>query len=172
MSLGQKITSHQFQITIKCTLTISPHFGLLITVETVEKLLKTNQAETLDWHVIKETEGRYSVGISFHVEYAYNSLFNLVQQINLLETSYVSLHVRQNIEENNTGLSISVPFICDYEANGANGDTLVYSQEGPVFIAYNENKVVKSNFSWYITPFLPSDASNNILCGVGRSSYV
>lgn len=172
MSLGQRKTTHEFNIRIECKLTISPRFRLLITVKTLEALLAVNQAETFDWHDVEETEGRYSVGISFDVEYAYNSLLKIDDQIKLLEHSYLSLHVRQNFEENNIDPSIDVPFICDYNAYGANGDTLLHSKDGPVLIPYDEDEVIKWHFSWYVTPFLPSGASNDILCDLGRSSYV
>ena len=152
MSLAERKTTHEFTIRIECKLTISARFRLLTAVKTLEALLAVNQAETVDWHVIAGTKGRYSVGISFEVEYAYNSLLRLADQIKLLENSYLSLHVRQNLEENN---SVSERFICDYNAYGANGDSLVDSKHDSVLIPFGD-------FSWYITPFLPSGASNNI----------
>lgn len=91
----------------------------------------------MDWQQIPGAEGRYSAGISIYVEYPYNNLLRLSDQIKVLD-GYLSLHLRQHICDNDTAPSHGVPVTCNYRVYGPDRHPLVDSNDGPFSLPYNE----------------------------------
>jgi hypothetical protein len=125
---------------------------LLIIVGKLETLLATNQERAVDWQEIPGAEGRYSAAVSVDVEYPYNNLLRLTDQIQVFD-GYLSFHLRQHFGDNNTPLSHGVPVICNYRVYGPDRRPLVDSNDGPFLLPYNERKVDEW-YSWCVTPLL------------------
>jgi len=109
---------------------------LLTTVKNLEMLLATNNEGQVDWQEIPGTEGRYSAGVSFKVEY-----------INNMPDVWLSLHLRQHFWNNDRVGSHGVPSICLYRVYGPDRHRLVDSHD---LLQYNECNVGEW-YSWCVT---------------------